>query len=266
MIVDAAAGGCLTSKTPDESYQLIDDMAQNHQQWTVERTAPKQGGRLEVDAITALSAKLDAMTKKIEGLSTNAVNTNNVDAPCEICGVSGHGPLECQQGMSLSNGETIEHANVLGNYNRPRNDPYSNTYNPGWRNHPNFSYRNQNVENSNANQAPPGFNGRTFNSQSNPQNQPQKSNLESLMENFVSTQIKQNDLFQNQVRELTSKVDQLAAQNRILETQIAQQTSSSIRPPGTLSGKPELNPREHCNLVVIRNEPVNSDFGSESDE
>ena len=26
-----------------------------------------------------------------------------------------------------------------------QNNPYSSTYNPGWRNHPNFNYRNQNV-------------------------------------------------------------------------------------------------------------------------
>jgi hypothetical protein len=30
----------------------------------------------------------------------------------------------------------------------PKNNPYSNTYNPGWRNHPNFSWSsNQNVQN-----------------------------------------------------------------------------------------------------------------------
>ena len=31
---------------------------------------------------------------------------------------------------------------------RPGNDPYSNTYNPGWRNHPNFSWKPQPVTNS----------------------------------------------------------------------------------------------------------------------
>jgi len=32
----------------------------------------------------------------------------------------------------------------------PTNNPYSNTYNYGWRNHPNFSWRSQNVENPQA--------------------------------------------------------------------------------------------------------------------
>jgi uncharacterized coiled-coil protein SlyX len=33
-------------------------------------------------------------------------------------------------------------------FSRPGNDPYSNTYNPGWRNHLNFSWKGQNAENS----------------------------------------------------------------------------------------------------------------------
>lgn len=114
LIVDAAAGGCLTMKTPDESYQLIEDMAQNHQQWNPERAAPNRGGKHDVDAITALSAKLDAMTRKLDNLSVNAVGSNQLEAPCELCGVSGHGPLECQQGMPLSHEESVEQANLLG--------------------------------------------------------------------------------------------------------------------------------------------------------
>ena len=35
-----------------------------------------------------------------------------------------------------------------------KNDPFSNTYNPGWRNHPNFSWRDQGA---NRQAPPPGF-------------------------------------------------------------------------------------------------------------
>ncbi|MED6126642.1 hypothetical protein PIB30_080406 [Stylosanthes scabra] len=44
----------------------------------------------------------------------------------------------------------------------PQNDPYSNTYNPGWRNHPNFSWggnqgqwSNNNIQNNNRPYQPP---------------------------------------------------------------------------------------------------------------
>ncbi|XP_035845295.1 uncharacterized protein LOC118491547 [Helianthus annuus] len=34
-----------------------------------------------------------------------------------------------------------EHVDFMGNQYRPQNNPYSNTYNPGWKNHPNFSWK-----------------------------------------------------------------------------------------------------------------------------
>nr|GMD14739.1 Integrase, catalytic core [Ipomoea batatas] len=60
-------------------------------------------------------------------------------------------------GYTESSQPSYEEANYMGsNTGRqpPRNDPYSHTYNPGWRNHPNFSWRDQ----GNARpMGPPGF-------------------------------------------------------------------------------------------------------------
>ena len=44
-----------------------------------------------------------------------------------------------------------DQANAINTLNKP--NPYSQTYNPGWRNHPNFSWRNNN--NAQFSQAPP---------------------------------------------------------------------------------------------------------------
>jgi len=42
-------------------------MALNNIHWSTKRTQPKWvGGKLEVDAITLLSAKVDAMTKRLD--------------------------------------------------------------------------------------------------------------------------------------------------------------------------------------------------------
>jgi len=61
--VDAVAGGTLMSKTKDEAYNLIKEIALNNFQWSTERTEPKPvGGKHEVDGITLLSVKVDAMT------------------------------------------------------------------------------------------------------------------------------------------------------------------------------------------------------------
>ena len=58
-----AAGGTLINKTDKEAYNLIGEMTLNNFQWSTERGQPKQvGGKLEVDVLTLLSTKVDAMT------------------------------------------------------------------------------------------------------------------------------------------------------------------------------------------------------------
>ena len=54
---------------------------------------------------------------------------------CEICGVPGHAVIECK---ILAGTPTDQVSYAQGN-------PYSNTYNPGWKNHPNFTYKNPNA-------------------------------------------------------------------------------------------------------------------------
>ena len=81
-----------------------------------------------------LSAKIDTLTNMFGKLNTaNAMA--NVALYCENCGGS-HNSAECMQ---------VENAQFVSNFNRPQQaNPFSNTYNPGWRNHPNFSWSNPN--------------------------------------------------------------------------------------------------------------------------
>ena len=133
MTVDAAAGGALMNKNVEDAYALIEDMAQNHYQWISERaiTAPssqKEPGKYEVSSFDHLASKVDALFAKFDKLSINAVSPSSStppSVPCEICGIVGHIGAECQLGMSTAGP-----------------DPFSSTYNSGWRNHPNFSYKN----------------------------------------------------------------------------------------------------------------------------
>ncbi|KAM1705939.1 hypothetical protein ACFX2K_028152 [Malus domestica] len=61
-------------------------------------------------------------------------------AACGVCLMQGHLTDKCPQ---LIENEGWESANVVGfqGHNQQHNDPYSNTYNPGWRDHPNFKWR-----------------------------------------------------------------------------------------------------------------------------
>ncbi|KAM1829371.1 hypothetical protein ACFX14_022183 [Malus domestica] len=80
-----------------------------------------------------------------------------------VCSMNGHLMDKCPQ--LIENGEW-ESANVMGfrNQNQPRNDPFSNTYNPGWKDHPNFKWREpQQIQQQSAfRQQPPGFYQRPY--------------------------------------------------------------------------------------------------------
>ena len=58
---------------------------------------------------------------------------------CCICTTSSHTTNMCP----ILQDDLNEQANTVGGFTgsqRQRYDPYSNTYNPGWKEHPNFSY------------------------------------------------------------------------------------------------------------------------------
>lgn len=175
-----------------------------------------------------------------------AVNPN-----CKLYGNQGYTTLECQLLVGLPTDRV----------NYAQGNPYSNTYNPGWSNHPNVSYRSNNAlfaPNPTPN-APLGYQKPAT---PTPPSAPKKSNLELLMENFISTQTQQNKEFMNQnihtnelVKHLATKVDALATNNKILETQItqvAQQQAKTNTPARVFPGQPEPNPKGHANAITLR--------------
>src|SRR5262249_54661330 len=216
-MIDAAAGGTLNNKTPEAGYELIDEMATNSYQWHVDRTVTiKQAGVHNVDAVTVLAAQIELLNKKINGMSMGTVMA------CDLCGANGHNSVDCQMGNPFA--QSTEQINYAGNFNKvPQNNPYSNTYYPGWRNHPNFSWANQ----SNHMPSPPMY------------NQPQidqKPSLEELMSKFISTS---EARFQNQDASIKN-----------LETQVGQLVKMmSERARGTLPSNTEPNLRGQLNAL-----------------
>ena len=113
----------------------------------------------EVDSLSMVNTKLDSLIKQLQKL--NFLGYPSQVLSYEVCG-GGNSNIECQQGESYSQNCSIEQLNALNNFNgRPQGNSYSNTYNPGWRNHPNFSWSNQGENQAlNLNQgykAPSGF-------------------------------------------------------------------------------------------------------------
>jgi len=91
LMIDVAAGGTLMSKTEEKAYNLIEEIALNNYQWSNERGQPKRvGGKYDIDSLTLLTAKMDAMTQKLDKLNVNAVNSCTPSPLCDRCGSLEH--------------------------------------------------------------------------------------------------------------------------------------------------------------------------------
>ncbi|XP_022866538.1 uncharacterized protein LOC111386305 [Olea europaea var. sylvestris] len=72
IVVDSAVGGALLSKTPNEAYALLDEIATNSYQWPSERSSAKKvAGLYEVDPITVLAAQMSSLTNQIVALTSH---------------------------------------------------------------------------------------------------------------------------------------------------------------------------------------------------
>ncbi|XP_050889036.1 uncharacterized protein LOC127094220 [Lathyrus oleraceus] len=149
MSIDVAAGGALLNKPYPDACALIEDMAQNHYQWDSEQASVKKretkGGIHEVICMDMMKTKMDALALKVEHMSAN--HTAAIAVDYEIYGTKGHLAPEYNL-LTESNSNQVNYA---------QGNPFSNTYNLGWRNHPNLSYKNNNPIQSSTPQRPPGF-------------------------------------------------------------------------------------------------------------
>jgi hypothetical protein len=148
MIESMNEGGFL-SLTGDEAYRTLDQLSDNSQQWDFsscrDKAAPiqKKGGIYEVKEDVELKMKIDALTKKVEALvvskSMNAANPFHVDC-CSICASPMHLAQTCPSLPAFVE-SPMEQVNAFNDYRKQSSGPFAESYNLGWRNHPNFSWK-----------------------------------------------------------------------------------------------------------------------------
>ena len=138
-MIDVASGGALVDKTPEATRNLIANMAANSQQCGTRLNPPSKHVN-EVN-ISSLEQKIASLTSLIHQM---AVGNMQMVKACGICSVVGHPTNMCPTLQE----EPIKQVNVAGGFPRQlqrKYDPNSSTYNPGWRDHPNLSYGNLQV-------------------------------------------------------------------------------------------------------------------------
>ena len=162
-MLDASAGGALVDKTPMAAKTLIANRALNAQQYegVGQRDIPRQQHVNEVSAISELQNQMANLTT----LLSQVVKIPKVQsvAAYGVCLMQGHLTDKCPQ---LIENEGWESANAVGfqGHNQQHNDPYSNTYNPGWRDHPNFKWKEpqQSAQQGGFRPQPPGMHQRPY--------------------------------------------------------------------------------------------------------
>ncbi|XP_042400981.1 uncharacterized protein LOC121991015 [Zingiber officinale] len=252
--LDSAAGGALMNKSLDETEDIIESVAQNYHEWATERSGgysfsnpTKASGKFDVYAITMMSAKLDALTKKLKNMGANTSTVNAIVCCCETCGSSDHAQDSCPLVAISTQINQLEQCDAIVSYNQRQNNPYSNTYSLGWKNHPNFSYRNNQEQRPSMGARPcfqPG--------QQNFQQQPSQSNQISRLEKMIEELILSQNKMKQELKVLTQRIDNSEKHQKIQDNQIAQVALSSSRASGQFPRKPDLNPMEHsCEDSIV---------------
>jgi hypothetical protein len=163
-MIELMNGGTFLNLTGDLAYKALEKIAANTQNWDFsscrDKSArkDKKGGILELKCEQELTQRMDAIVKRLDEMSVgkpvNAVNTLPVES-CSVCA----SPMHLAQNCPSMTVFEMEQVNAFNSFQKPSSGPYSETYNPGWRNHPNFSWK-QNQPNTNQGGAPhypPGF-------------------------------------------------------------------------------------------------------------
>ncbi|XP_057774478.1 uncharacterized protein LOC130993565 [Salvia miltiorrhiza] len=242
-IVDAACGGSLTNKTLDEAKQLIVDMVSNGQQYEDEdddRYRPVQ----KVEN-SNMNERIDALTSLVRGLAVS--KTQHVQ--CGICFENNH-PTDACPSLQDNNTEQACMGSAdeqeMNAQRQRRNDPFSNTYNPGWRNHPNFRWRQQEPGMYAPN--PPQAGQYAHTARPAPSSAP---NMNDIMKSLAQSSEIVKNLVQSQ--QAFQHETQAALSNMGTQiTQLATQVNKLQANQGRLPSVTEMNPKENASAVTTR--------------
>ncbi|KAL5544935.1 hypothetical protein UlMin_008719 [Ulmus minor] len=224
--IETMCNGEFLHKDPDEAMDFLDDLSEKSHTWTgpnaIESSKKSQTtGIYQLREEDSLKARLEVLTKEIEVLKTKDARAPEPVArveshePCFMCNGLDHTPRECPTYFEIK--EIKEECNALGIPFRKTYDPYSNTFNPGWKNHPNFSWR------SNA-QPPP---------QPNPQWRPEASSsnaqqslpLEDAFKSFMQVHAKSMEEQGKINQRLLEEQQGVKEEQKVIKSQLTKLTS-----------------------------------------
>ena len=148
-VVEMMCNGEFRDKSPEDALDYLDYIAENAQHWDTvgsyessskPQSSPSGGGMHNLREDHDFQAKFASLARKVEALelkkNDHVKSVQNIS--CCVCDSTDHSMQDCPT-LSALRESLHEQVNVVDNFKRPNPNPYSQTYNSGWRNHPNFS-------------------------------------------------------------------------------------------------------------------------------
>ena len=68
-MINSAVNGSLMGETPEEAFELLEEVPLNAYQWEYDRPTRKNYGNHNIDTIYALSAQMEALDRKMDNLN-----------------------------------------------------------------------------------------------------------------------------------------------------------------------------------------------------
>lgn len=130
-------------------------MAENSQSWHSNNSSEgyirsnllyANKGKYNLSQKNDLSARIPSLTRKVEAIEfkkVNEIRTMQNEEVYSICEILGHSTQECSN-IPVFKKVLHDQANAMINFKKSFPSLYSETYNSQWRNHSNFSWRDDN--------------------------------------------------------------------------------------------------------------------------
>ncbi|KAI5323622.1 hypothetical protein L3X38_032694 [Prunus dulcis] len=158
--IEMMCNGNFMNTDPNDAFDFFDEITEKSQIWTASNssditiqktkvsTNASSNGIYRLKEEDGLNAQIAKMAREVENLNSKLIHGINSVASeenfniCEVYKVMGHATKECPT-LPVFRKMLHEHANYIDQFKKSSSSPFSETYNPQWKTHPNFSGKNK---------------------------------------------------------------------------------------------------------------------------
>ncbi|CAH9103157.1 unnamed protein product [Cuscuta europaea] len=220
-MINTTCGGGIVNKTPSQAMNLISELAENSRYYNGRSSTRRVA---VAESTPSLESQVASLTSLVKDFLLNPKNQEL--KVCGICATQGHPTDSCP---SLHE-EQVNALNFQG-HQQKRYDPHSNTYNPGWRDHPNLRYGNPQKQPSQ---------GQT--SSSNMSTEDMIRELTMSVSTIQQSVAQFQEMTKSSIQNLKNQMSQISNVVSRLEA----------KDSGRLPSQTKQNPRQHVNAIMLR--------------